>query len=184
MGRETRDQVTLSALPLCLAVDPRTPASVCPALQGRVGEALVSGTGPPGVLLGAGKGRSSLPPQGRPDHGPGSEPGWGSPGGQGRHLPWGHTWGLCRALEMVRWPRGFSSLKTIESWASEHQGCISQKPNTTEASGPVLCPSRSGRRDRGLLVPSPAKPSPSSIPTAETYVLGAATPRALPPVSP
>lgn len=46
VGRETRDQVTLSALPLCLAVDPRTPASVCPALQGRVGEALVSGTGP------------------------------------------------------------------------------------------------------------------------------------------
>lgn len=53
VGREARDQVTLSALPLCLAVDPRTPASVCPALQGRVGEALISGTGPLGVLLGA-----------------------------------------------------------------------------------------------------------------------------------
>lgn len=190
MGRETGDQVTLSALPLCLAGDPaaahRSPpgcagwGGVGLRLGGRVGDEFTSGTRAPGGLLGALP--SPLPPEGTSDQGPvwGQCVGGGGAGSDGSPQP-------CPGA-LAGPGGGILAQKLLESEAHGSLGFRTPGPHFPGAwrrrdlqSSP-LPPWERGQEGQEFACPPPTRPSP--LPTAETHVLGAAPARALPSVSP
>lgn len=144
VGRETRDQVALSALPRSLAAGPPIPASVYPS-GAEGGGSMCLRDWSPHVLLRALE--KACPP-----HLPRGDQTkvlrhqslrWGRWGLHRGHLSVGPrrlVRGQCLALEMILRPRGFPSLKPTEFWASECSGCISQKPSAAGASGPSPWP--------------------------------------------